>query len=197
MPLIFRLCNTHNLTQGLDICRNDMYIMEKLCEQYIKERVDNYSVSEKVHVTSGFLKLHMTAAITRSGSSCVARESGTVPARIRKPFKYRMARSTWISSLAIWRVLVTSLTLSLLALPYLHFLVNAGMAKVAPLSSRRSRMVYPRSAITSSPASMTSRKPDSRTMYLSDTFPPNGAERYVKAPSGLIPTSTLAVLLDL
>lgn len=78
-----------------------------------------------------------------------------------------MARSTWIISLAILRVLVTARLLSCFPSK------KIGMFNVADLLAYISLIKKPRSAIMSSPCSILSRNPRSSTIRLSEILPVN------------------------
>ena len=69
--------------------------------------------------------------------------------------------------------------------------------RVSLLSVKRSLMVKPLSAITSSPACILSKKPEFSVINLSDVLPPYKSDIKEKAPEGVILTKTLKVLCDL
>ena len=111
--------------------------------------------------------------------------------RILKFFIRPIALSTCMRKRAIFFVLITSLLVSLFPLPHLHFFVNGGITNFARLSSKRSLIGKPLSAMISCPGFTRSRKPLLSVMYLSDVLPPHNLETNENAPDGVIPTSVL------
>ena len=69
-----------------------------------------------------------------------------------------------------------------------------GMLRLTPFASKRSAMVKPRSAITESPGSSKSSKPDFSNSSLSEMLPPCNLEINEIAPDGVMHTNALRVL---
>lgn len=75
---------------------------------------------------------------------------------------------------------------------------NGGMFRCTPVGSKRSLIVNPLSAITTSPLSKgKDRNPLRFTSSLSEMHPVTSGETNVNVPSGVTPIKPLNVLLDL
>ena len=137
---------------------------------------------------------HMTRILSSSGRS----EGSNTPDNMRYVFRERMARSTWIRSMAMSRVLVMSPGTNLRPLDRdAQALVKGGMISRAFRSSNRSRIVNPLSAMMSSSSSTSWRNPDCLVICRSDTLPVQNDDTNVNAPLGLIATNAFRVLWDL
>ena len=95
---------------------------------------------------------------------------GNVALRISNLLAHPIARSTWILSSAIRRVFSTSDTANC-TLPC----SRGGMLSVTPFSAKRSWISNPRSAITLSPGSRRSNRPEFLVISRSETCPPHPA----------------------
>ena len=111
-----------------------------------------------------------------------------MPCNILKVLSSPIALSTCILALAMRLVFVVAKLLSRLPL------VNGGILSVAPLSASAPLIRKPLSAITSSPYSILSRKPDSSTIFLSEADPVQSLDRKENEPDGVIDTSSFTVL---
>ena len=141
-----------------------------------------------IHMTNGSKRLHKAAQTLSMLSASGMRETGISCFRILKTLILRIARSTWILTLAIWDVSLTS---------FAHICIAAaelgGIAKFAEIASKSSLILNPLSAMTMSYLSMLSKKPLSLTICILEALPPYTGEIHDTAPLGVIATRNLRV----
>ena len=113
---------------------------------------------------------------------------GTMPDMIRYFLILSLNRSTWMRARDKSLLLIHSSFVNCF-LPSL----NGGISRVAPFSARRSCMVKPRSARTTSPGSILSKNPDFLVICLSEILPSKQSLTNIKAPQGATPIKTLLV----
>ena len=125
--------------------------------------------------------------ISSSKSICV---SGTIFCSMQIFFTCPITLSTWILSFDNCLEVSTSFSGN-----WLFPFVKCGTFSVAPRDTNSSLKVNPLSAKIQSPIEILSKKPESTLIYLSETVPPQPADKNITAPDSVMLVKYFVVLL--